>query len=64
MSSIMLSREVVGPSSRFSKVFPVVTNVTQITKDVMLLMVYYQYIRHYPSRHADLIDGGGGGGEI
>ena len=42
MSSKMLAHKVVGPSSRFSEGFPVVTQVTKITNDVLFLIAYYQ----------------------
>jgi hypothetical protein len=59
MYSIMWAHNVVGPSTRFFKGFPVVIRATQITNDVPFSQAYYRDIRHYPSRHSDLTHRGG-----
>ena len=56
MYYIMLAHKVVGTFLQFSKGLPVVTNVTQITNNVPLLLTYYQGTCHYPFWHSHLTD--------
>ena len=59
MYSILLDHKVFGPSSHSSKGYPVVTRVTQITKNVPFALAYYRDTWHYPSWNAELVDMGG-----